>query len=222
MSLGVQSLLDAGKGLVMGPIAKATLEFCNQDGKVEKSMQCGFNPTEYSLSQSIGYRKSNGCGQDFKTDDLQVGRGEAASLSVSIFVDEKSNLESNIKEYGGKIYNAVKYRGFSSKPQNVKEICLFLQEFMHYDSKEKTTPLIGLNWGEMRFVGKLGSINIQFVMFDRDGNPTRAKVSMTIVGDDSHFLQKSFGAGKSSKTSIKSNARELAKSWGLLNPRDAT
>lgn len=217
MSVGMQKAVDTIKNVAMGPIAKATLEFCNEDGKVLKSMQCGFNPTEYSLSQSIGYRKSNGFGKPFNTRDLQFGRGEFATLSVSIFVDEKSNLESSIKEYGAKIYNTVKYRGFSSTPKNVKQICQFLGEFMHYDSKEKTTPLLGFNWGEMRFIGKLCSINIQFVMFDREGNPTRAKISMQIVGEDSYFMKKDFSSGASSGSSA---ARQMADSAGELNPRN--
>lgn len=218
MSLGIQKLADTIQSAALGPIAKATLEFCNENGKALKSMQCGFNPTEYSVSQSIGYRKFNGFGKPFDVKNMQFGRGESATLSVSIFVDEKSNLEGSIKEFGGKIYNAVKYRGFSSQPKNVKEICQFLEEFMHYDSKEKTTPLLGFNWGDMRFIGKLCSINVQFIMFDRDGNPTRAKVGLQIMGEDSYFMKKSFGASSSGSSGI-SKARSAARATGTLNPR---
>lgn len=217
MSIGVQKAIDKVTDKILGPIAKATLEFCNQDGKVLKSMQCGFNPTEYSISQSIGYRKNNGFGKSFSVKHLKHGRGESATLSVSIFVDEKSNLEGSILEYGGKLYNAVKYRGFSSKPKNVKQICQFLEEFLHYDSKGKNTPLIAFNWGEMRFIGKLCSINVQFVMFDRNGNPTRAKVGMQIMGDDSYFMKKDFAGGGAT---VKSAARDLASQAGELNPRN--
>lgn len=217
MSLGMQTVVDTVKEVFFGPIVKATLEFCDKDGKVEKSLQCGFNPTEYSVSRSIGYHKKNGFGQPFNVNQLQFGRGESATLSVSIFVDDKSNLKSSIIEYGGKIYNAVKCRGFSTTPKNVKEICQFLEEFMHYDPKEKTTPLIGFNWGEMRFIGKLCSINVQFVMFDRSGNPTRAKVSMQIMGEDSHFMKKDFSKGASfAEPSWRAMANEMAN----LNPRN--
>lgn len=211
--------IDGATNAVLGSVTKATLEFCNEDGKVLKSMQCGFNPTDYSISHSISYRKSNGFGKPFDVKNLQFGRGESARLSVTIFVDEKSNLEGTLVDLGGKIYNAVKYRGFSSKPKNVKEICQFLEEFMHYDSKEKTTPLIGFNWGDMRFIGKLCSINVQFVMFDRNGNPTRAKIGMQIVGEDSHFMKKNLASGSSLGSSGASAARDAAKSLGKLNPR---
>ncbi len=215
MSIGLQALVDKTKSVIAGPIAKATLEFCNSKGKMLRSMQCGFNPTEYSISQSIGYHRATGFGKPFSANQLQFGRGEHATLSVSIFVDEKSNLESSILKYGGKIYNAVKYRGFSSTPKDVKEICQFLECFLHYDDKSKTTPLIGFTWGDMRFIGKLCSINVQFIMFDRAGNPTRAKVGMQIMGDDSCFMKKDFSAGMSPGSS----ARQAAADQGAMNPR---
>lgn len=203
-----------------GPAAKAKLEFCNEDGKAIRTMQCGFNPTEYSVSRSMRYRRSNGFGKSFRTKNLQAGKGECATLSVTIFVDEKSNLDSTILQVGVKAYNAVKYQGFTSKPKTVKQICQFLEEFVHYDTKQKKMPLLGFNWGEMRFVGKVTGIQVQFVMFDKEGNPTRAKVALQIMGEDNYFMKKS-GMQLATKPALTpSVVRSLASKSGVLNPRN--
>lgn len=215
MSIGLQYGVDKFRDVMLGPIAKATLEFCDNNGKAVKSIQCGFNPTEYSVSHSLGYYNTNGIGKPFDIKNLKFGRGEFSVLSVSVFVDDKSNMESSIVKYGGGIYNAVRCRG-RKNPKNVKEMCQFLEEFMHYDSKEKTTPYIAFNWGEMRFVGKLKSINVQFIMFDRAGNPTRAKIAMQIAGEDNYFINKSDFFSKEPTVSA---ARETAQTLGKLNPR---
>ena len=38
--------VDQAVSAVMGPVVKAVLEVCDDNGKVLKSMLCGFNPTE--------------------------------------------------------------------------------------------------------------------------------------------------------------------------------
>ena len=216
MSFGMQYGVDKLREVISGPIAKATLEFCDDSGKAAKTLQVGFNPTEYSVSHSIGYYQNNGFGMPFNIKDLHFVRGEASMLSGSIFVDDKSNMESSIKKYGGGLYNAVRCRGFRSNPKNVKEMCQFLEEFLHYDDKEKTTPFIAFTWGEMRFIGKLNNINVQFIMFDRAGNPTRAKVGMQIMGEDNYFLSK---MGFLPKSPTVSAGRQAAQATGALNPR---
>lgn len=209
--------VDKAVSAVMGPVVKAVLEVCDDNGKVLKSMQCGFNPTEYSISHSIRYANNNGFGQAFEAKNLAFTRGTPATLSVSIIVDQKSNLQSTAEALGSLAYNKVKYKGMTSQPRNVKQICQYLSQFMHYDSTTKNTPLIGFTWGDMRFLGKLAKVDTRFTMFDRDGSPTRAKVGLTIIGDDTYFLKTGLTGSKS--TSGAGSARDLAKSTGELNPR---
>ena len=105
--------VDKAVSAVLGPVAKAVLEVCDDNGKVLKSMQCGFNPTEYSISHSIRYVNNNGLGEAFEAKNLAFSRGTPATLSVSISVDQKSNLEST----ASLVYNKVKYKGLSSQPK---------------------------------------------------------------------------------------------------------
>lgn len=207
--------VDKAVSAVMGPVVKAVLEVCDDNGKVLKSMQCGFNPTEYSISHSIRYVNNNGLGEAFEAKNLAFTRGTPATLSVSIIVDQKSNLESSAEALGGLMYNKIKYKGLSAQPRNVKQICQYLSQFMHYDTKSKNTPMIGFTWGDMRFLGKLTRVDTRFTMFDRDGSPTRAKVGLTIIGDDTYFLKTGILGSKGSSSSV----RDLAKSSGVLNPR---
>lgn len=216
MSIGLQYGVDLVKEVFFGPITKASLEFCDEKGNVEKSIQCGFNPTEYSVSKSLGYYAETGLNQPFEMKDLKYMRGEPSTLSVNILVDD-TNMVGSVVKYGTQIYSAVKTGRGLKTPKTVKEACQLLEGFMHNDSKTKTTPFIAFNWGEMRFIGKLRSYNAQFIMFDRSGDPTRAKIGLQIVGEDTYFLGKS--SLLSGGSAGKSDARKMGEQSGQLNIR---
>ena len=210
----IGNLADKAVSAALGSVVKAVLEVCDEKGKVKSSMECGFNPTEYSISQSIRYVNNNGINEPFQAKNLSFMKGMPATLSVSIIIDQKSHLDGTAAQLGGLVYNKIKYKG-KSQPKNVKQVCQFLSEFMHYDSREKDTPLIGFSWGDMRFVGRLTKLDTKFTMFDRNGSPIRAKLGLTIVGDDTYFMKKTIIAGGTSGSS----ARAAASAAGALNPR---
>lgn len=210
----IGNLAEKAVSAALGSVVKAVLEVCDEKGKVKSSMECGFNPTEYSISHSIRYVNNNGINEPFQAKNLSFMKGMPATLSVSIIIDQKSHLDGTAVQLGGLVYNKIKYKG-KSQPRNVKQVCQFLSEFMHYDSREKDTPLIGFSWGDMRFVGRLTKLDTKFTMFDRDGSPIRAKLGLTIVGDDTYFMKKTIIAGGSASSA----AREAASALGALNPR---
>lgn len=216
MSLGMQFGVDLVKEAFFGPITKASLEFCDEKGNVEKSIQCGFNPTEYSVSKSLGYYADTGLNQPFAMKDLKYMRGEPSTLSVNILVDD-TIMAGSVVKYGAKIYTAIRTSNNLKTPKTVKEVCQLLEGFMHNDSKTKTTPYIAFNWGEMRFIGKLRSYNAQFIMFDRSGDPTRAKIGMQIIGEDTYFLEKP--SLLASGSTGKSDARKQGEQSGKMNIR---
>lgn len=216
MSLGMQFGVDLVKEVFFGPITKASLEFCDEKGNVQKSVQCGFNPTEYSVSKSLSYYVETGLNQPFEMKDLKYMRGEPSTLSVNILVDD-TIMAGSVVKYGAQIYTAVKTTKSLKTPKTVKEVCQLLEEFMHNDPKTNTTPYIAFNWGEMRFIGKLRSYNAQFIMFDRSGDPTRAKIGMQIVGEDTYFLQKP--SLLASGSTGKSEARKQGEQSEKLNIR---
>lgn len=219
MSLGLQTIVDKVSDKITGPIAKATLQVLDEKGKSLESIQCGFNPTEYSITKDIKYRCTFDYGKDFNTKKMKTGGAMPSTLSVKIFVDEKTNMKSSILKYGGAIYNATQGHGFKvgTEPSTVKQVCEFLESFVHYDSKKLTIPLLAFIWGDMRFVGRVQNVNVQFIMFDKSGNPTRAKIGLRIVGDEDYFLKKrdSISTGAPAVPTSITNAINS----GALNPR---
>ena len=142
-------------------------------------------------------------------------KGAPATLSVSIIVDQKMHLDGSLSDIGGLVYNKIKYKG-KSQPKTVKQVCQFLAEFMHYDTLKKDAPLIGFSWGDMRFVGRLTRLDTKFTMFSRDGSPIRAKIGLSIVGDDTYFMKKTITSGGIGASA----ARKAADALGALNPRN--
>ena len=205
----------AGNRAEEGAVTKAVLEICGQDGTMLKSMQVGFNPTEYSISRTINYENTNGISTQFSLDDLQFMKGTPARLSVNVLVDDEMNLEPFIKQYGGKTYNAVKYKGMSGQPESVKDVCRYLSEFMHYQKDSQSTPLIAFCWGEMRFIGKLMSLDTSFVLFHRDGSPARARISLNIMGEEYDYMKGSLSPSGGGGNSVK----DRAAAENVLNPR---
>lgn len=217
----IGNLADKAVSAALGSIVKAVLEVCDETGKVKSSMECGFNPTEYSISHNLHYINNNGINEPFQARNLSFMKGAPATLSVSIIIDQKSHLDGSAAALGGLVYNKIKYKG-KTQPKNVKQVCQFLSEFMHYDSKEKDTPLIGFSWGDMRFVGRLTRLDTKFTMFDRDGSPIRAKLGLVIVGDDTYFMKKTVTSGNPTtlgKSGGTSAARKAADATGALKPR---
>jgi len=210
----IGNIADKAVSAALGPVVKAVLEVCDEKGKVKASMQCGFNPTEYSISHNLRYINNNGINEPFQAKNLAFMKGMPATLSVSIVIDQKSHLDGSLEKLGSSVYNRIKYKG-KSQPRTVKQVCQFLSEFMHYDSREKDTPLIGFSWGDMRFVGRLTRLDTKFTMFDRDGSPIRAKLGLSIIGDDTYFMKKTITSGGGA-----SAARAAASALGALNPRN--
>lgn len=191
-----------------GPVSKAVLEICDSDGTPQKTIQVGFNPTEYTISRQIKYENSNGLSRKFHVKDLNFMKETPARLSVSLIIDDDMNLDSSLK----KIYQSVKYKGMSGQPGSVWEVCRYLAEFMHYQKEGESTPLLSFCWGEMRFIGKLLSMDTSFILFHRNGNPARARLSLTILGEEYDFMKGSLSGGGA-------NPVKNAASGSGLNPR---
>jgi hypothetical protein len=63
-----------------------------------------------------------------------------------------------------------------------------LLNLIKYNHEEHEPPHIGFIWGKsMFFVGKVRSQSVQYTVFDRNGTPIRAKLTMSIVGEEMIF-----------------------------------
>lgn len=216
----IGNLYGKGKELVMGQIARAVLEFCDKDGDVETSMECAFNPTEYSISHSLQYHHHTGHGKQYKLSQTAPVREAPAVLTVTLLLDNNLVLRGTLVNMAAKLLSKV---GKVQTPSNVKEICQLLESCLHYpDQKKENAPKLAFSWGDMRFVGALQSLEVKYVKFERSGNPERALATIRILGDDDYFIQEKMGAAASVTESGKAAnlAKSAADKLGLLNPRN--
>lgn len=206
-----------------GPVEKAVLEIYATGDKNKKTGQlpCWFNPTQYSISRSLSYRKTGGIGQNGNSRHAHGHRPAESTMSVSIYLDKTFNLWGTLPGYAmkgaGMIKSKIKEKKTgveAEKQRDVLDACRQLEKLTHVRADNPKIPLVCFNWGGVEFLGRLSSINITYTLFERGGEPSRAKVDLTIVGDDKFFIN-----NKEIKNKSISDVRTGSIELGNLNPR---
>jgi hypothetical protein len=116
-----------------------------------------FNPTEYSLNKTNSYSEAKipGLGSPI----IQFSQGDAQTLDLELMLD--SSLDSS-----------------SSKTDIREKYIEPLEKLVKLDSDLHAPPPCRIIWGSLDFTGVLKSMKKQYILFSRDGNPIRAKVSL--------------------------------------------
>jgi hypothetical protein len=115
-----------------------------------------FNPTEYTIEKSVSYAQQNPPGRG--TPITQFVNGESDSLSMELFFDTHDDPEhDDVRHYTGMI-----------------------DDLLTVDGELHAPPICKFVWGSLvDFRSVLESASKQFTMFDRDGVPVRARVSVS-------------------------------------------
>jgi len=113
-----------------------------------------FNPTDYSIDRGANYAELDVPG--LKTPILQFVRGEAQTLSLSLFLDG------------------------SDARQPVKDALKALRNFISINGMLHTPPVCLFEWGDVRFRGVATSLKEKFTLFDTNGNVMRATVTLSL------------------------------------------
>ncbi|SNY37807.1 CIS tube protein [Paractinoplanes atraurantiacus] len=114
-----------------------------------------FNPTDYKLSKSNTFAEITIPG--LEAPPLQYVRGGSETLTVQALVDTSDTLTSVRSTY----VDAV--RGL-----------------MRPDSKEHAPPIVRFVWDEAVFTGVLEKLDVNYVLFTKDGVPLRAQLDLTL------------------------------------------
>ncbi len=199
--------------MLSGKLEKAVVVVYKKSGdsmKVDKKYPVQFNPSEYSIAHSTQLSQMRGLAKDTDPKLLQTVYGENATLSVTLYFDSYNELKAsqNIVNSGNmeltKLitggYTSLKNKKYPSWDMNqestpkadVKVNKLFedIIGLLKYKPEEHEPPMIGFIWGRhLNFAGKLVSSSADYTMFDRDGTPVRAKVSLSIVGEEVEYVQ---------------------------------
>jgi hypothetical protein len=114
-----------------------------------------FNPTDYKLSKSNTFAEITIPG--LEAPPLQYVRGGSETLAVQALVDTSDTLANVRSTY----VDAVR-------------------RLMRPDSREHAPPIVRFVWDEAVFTGVLEKLDVNYVLFAKDGVPLRAQLDITL------------------------------------------
>lgn len=183
----------------------------DKSGDIPDKIDVQFNPSEYSIQRKAIMSNKSKLGSNFYPDDYQIIGGEPAILSLDLYFDSytellseqgaasfvtskasdlKDGAYSKLESKVSFLPNADMNEEYSPNPDyKVNQLCDTLLSLVKIDHEEHDLRLIGFVWGEhLHFIGRVFSYTVQYTVFDRNGTPVRAKISLQIIGEEAEFL----------------------------------
>lgn len=149
--------------MAQAQLKKATITVLDGDDK-DKVISVLFNPSEYSFERSNSYKATPVPG--LSSPILQFVNGEADQLSMELFLDDYTDPEGPTSR--------------ERKEQNpVMTRLRDLSKLLLVDSKIHAPSPVRFNWGPMEFTAIIEKLSRKVTMFQPDGTPARATLSVT-------------------------------------------
>jgi hypothetical protein len=144
--------------MLTGELVKATIT--NLD--TNDSIECMFNPKEYTFSKSNNWSQSKTKGQN--VPKLEFNGGNPTDLKVELFFDTYESGEDVRKKYTNAIWELAMVNKQKEDPK----------------TKKSQPPKCEFRWGSMwSFKAVLADITQKFTLFLPDGTPVRATLNVT-------------------------------------------
>lgn len=160
----------------------------------DRRIDIQFNPSELSISRSANHAKKKPLFQDTCVEHVQTVNGGDTELSVSLYFDAFTPLNtSKFPGNGEFILPSIDMNrdSLAYPHENVIHRVQDILSLIKYDHEEHEPPRVGFIWGEhIFFVGSISSQQTKYTLFDRAGNPIRAKIELTIVGEEAHLNER--------------------------------
>lgn len=205
-----------------------------------------FNPTQLEISRSMKVNKKAALMKDSLVSNLVASSGGASTLKLSLQFDSYSSYGPVGYLAGaaaGKLTSAMGLGGEPVDDVNLKvnNVVERFKNLVRYEPKLHRAPWVEFVWGEnLDFWGVVSQSDVKYTMFERDGTPVRAVVSLVIMGDEMSLMDqnksKPFESPDRTKTRFLAYGEQLwaladteygdAGKWkviaeanGILNPR---
>jgi nucleoid-associated protein YgaU len=133
------------------------------DARPARQIPVMFNPPEYQLQRSNQFAEVGipGLGSSL----LQFVRGSAQSLTMELFFDTTDLGATGIR-------------------RDVREFTDQVVQLTALNAQTHAPPRLLFLWGSLAFPCVLESVTQRFDYFDADGKPLRARLSVTLRGND--------------------------------------
>jgi hypothetical protein len=132
----------------------------NIDGGV--TLECYFNPTEYSISKSNDWKYKSITGTSFSPPEF--GGGQPRQIELSLLFDQT----------------------FPPYTMPVRDSTAALLDMMEVPSGKSggsptaVPPFVTFEWGRLVFKGACTSLSVTYKLFQPNGDPIRADVKLTL------------------------------------------
>lgn len=127
-----------------------------------QTLECYFNPTEYSISKSNEWKYKSVTGTSFSPPEF--GGGQPRQIELSLLFDQT----------------------FPPYTMSVRESTAALLDMMEVPSGKTggsptaVPPFVTFEWGRLVFKGACVSLSVTYKLFEPNGDPLRADVKLTL------------------------------------------
>jgi hypothetical protein len=127
-----------------------------------QTLQCYFNPTEYSISKTNEWKYKSITGTSFSPPEF--GGGQPRQIELSLLFDQT----------------------FPPFTMPVRDSTAALLDMMEVPSGKTggsptaVPPFVTFEWGRLQFKGACTSLSVTYKLFEPNGDPLRADVKLTL------------------------------------------
>ncbi len=127
-----------------------------------QTLECYFNPTEYSISKSNDWKYKSITGTSFSPPEF--GGGQPRQIELSLLFDQT----------------------FPPYTMPVRDSTATLLDMMEVPSGASggsptaVPPFVTFEWGRLQFKGAVTSLSVTYKLFEPNGDPLRADVKLTL------------------------------------------
>jgi hypothetical protein len=130
---------------------------------ITESIECLFNPSEYTFSKGNTWTPGEVKGKDLP--ELEFGGGKSTTLKMQLFFDTYASGE-DVRDYTLRIWKLMKID----------------EKLTDMTSIKGRPPLVEFHWGNfISFKGVITDISQKYTLFRDDGTPVRATLDVSFL-----------------------------------------
>ncbi len=199
---------------VLIPLEKMTIRNLDTKQAEKKVIRVLYNPQTYTQMRNVSYSQFNALGSNGPVVQFQSGMGEV--LYFELFFD---SLSAGM-EVGGSVADRASFAANSLLPSlanqiDVRKYTKKVYDLLEVEPTVHRPPRLKVEWASLQFQGYLASCQQQFLKFDENGKPVRAKLICQFI--ESLYLDKVLGVSprESPDTTKYHRVRQGDSLWAL-------
>lgn len=137
------------------------------------SFEAQYDPDSYSRQFTNVFEGPQTIGINTSLPNARYAYSQASQLRFQIILDATPMGGNAITD----LLSAAATSGVTEEVERFLEVCY------DYDGEIHQPRFLRVEWGTLSCACRLQSVDVQYIMFDRNGTPIRAKLDTVFVGD---------------------------------------